>query len=336
MKNQRKSPWIGCLFYLILITPAYFFTSWQVATSTAVLITVLMILFGGIDNEIKKMRKLKNTPRTVISNAPKHGYIKLLARVKPKIAGLKTFLTNEAADYRWISFQYAYTNEKRDADGSSRYESGWSSFYDDETNLKTLEIFDGTSSCFVSLHNAHYYINKKEKQLTARELLHLIKEKGFQNVPLDSIKEDQKLKVVERWIKKDQPITFYGTMNKLPLDHIPNDIIKAADKALKYGPDDDTRKRDRERILNQEDWKTLMHRAKEEGATTLDILTSDYTNTAENELVLNVKDNKVLNQNSYIAMGIYLLSIALVVFMWYGFVNSEYPEFFKQLLTLIN
>lgn len=331
MKNtDKKSPWLGCLFYLALVAPAYFLTSWQVATSIAVLITALMMMFGGIVHEIKKMKKLKNTPRTVISNTPKYGYVKLLAKVKTKSPELKTYLTNEPTDYRWISIQQAYTNEKREADGSSRYESGWTSIYDDETNLKTLEIYDGTGSCLVGLHNAHYYINYKTKDLTARELLQFIKEKNLLGIPVERIKEDQKFKLVERWIKKDQTITFYGTMNKLSLEEIPNDIIKAADKALKYGPDDDTRKRDRKRILSEADWQTLINDAKKSGRDSLDILTSDYSNTAENELVLNVKDNKALNQSSYIAMVAYLIGAAILSLVWYGFVNSQYPEFFEQ------
>jgi hypothetical protein len=287
-----------------------------------------MFLYGGVVHEIKKMRKLKSTTRSVINNTPKFGYVKLIAKVKPeKTDGINTILTNQRADYRWVSFQYAYTNTKTDADGSSKTESGWHSFYDEETNLKTLQIYDGTGSCLVGLHHAHYYINYKERNFTARELLSLIKEKELAGVPLDDIKEDLQLKVVERWIAKDQPITFYGTMNKLELDQVPQDIIAAADKALKYGADDDTRKRDRYRILKAEDWKALMDQARKEGETTLDILTADYTNTAENELILNAKDNKVLNWNRYIAILVYIIASGIVGLVWYGFVNSQYPEF---------
>ncbi len=168
---KEKLPWMGCLLYLALICPAFLFIRWEIATSIAVLITALMFMYGGIEHEIKKMRKLKNTVRTVISNTPKFGYVKIVGKVKPIETDLTTLLTNEQADYRWVSFQYAYTNEKREADGTSRYESGWSSFYDDETNLKILEIYDGTGSAYVGLHNAHYYINIKEKEFTARELL---------------------------------------------------------------------------------------------------------------------------------------------------------------------
>ncbi len=289
-----------------------------------------MIMYGGIEHEIKKIRKLKNTRRTVISAAPSFGYINLKAKIKPSIPNIKTYLTHEPADYRWLSIQYMDTQEKREADGTIRYESDWISFYDEETNLKTLEISDGTGSCLVGLHHAHYYINYKKKELTPVELLAFVKKEGLQNMPLERIKKDQKFQVVERWIKKDQSITIYGTMNKLSLGDPPSDLIKAAGKALKYGPDDDTRKRDRQRILDENDWKKLIDQAKEAGENRLNIVTSDYTNTAENELVLNAKDNKVLNQNSYLAMAAYLIGAAIVSLVWYGFVNSQYPEFFDR------
>ncbi len=329
-KGKKKSPWIGCLFYLLLVGPAFLLTRWEVATSIAVLITALMIMYGGIEHEIKKMRKLKRTVRTVISNAPAFGYIKLIAKVKPSVTNVTTYLSDKPAAYRWISLQYAYTNEKREADGSSRYESGWSSFFDEETDVKSLEIYDGTGSCLVGLHHAHYYINTNEKAVTSVELLHLIKDKKLNQVPLDKITEDQKFKVVERWIEPEQAITFYGTMNKLPLDQVPVDIIKAADKALKYGPDDDTRKRDRKRLLHEEDWQKLQEQASLRGEDTLNILTADYTNTAENELVLNAKDNKALTRNSYIAIGAYLIGAGIILLTWYGFVNSQYPAFFEH------
>lgn len=326
MKN-KKSPLFGCLLYLILTGPAYLLTRWEIATSIAVVITALMIMYGGIVHEIKKMRKLKNTRRTVIRNAPKNGYVKLRARVKPALPKVTTYLTSEPADYRWLSIQYSYTNEKRNADNTVRHESGWASFYDHETHLKSFEIIDGTGSCYVGLHHAHYYVNHKEKEFTAFELLKFIKERDLGEIPLEQISKDQKLKVVERWIKKDQLITLYGTMNKLPLDKVPHDLINAASKALKYGADDDTRKRDRERVLDEKDWKKLMTKAKTDGSNTLDILTADYTNTAENELVLNVKDNKALNQNSYMAITFYLIGACIISVIWYGFVNSQYPEF---------
>jgi len=330
MTKSKKNPLWGCLFYVTLVSPAFFLTRWEVAASIAVLITVLMIMYGGIVHEIKKMRKLRDTPRSVISNTPGFGYVKLVAKVKPPDLEVVTLFSSRPAAYRWISFQHAYTNEKRDADGSTRYESGWSSFYDDETDLKALQIYDATGSCYLGLHHAHYYINYQEKEFTAFELLQFIKEKNLIGIPIDKITEDQKLKVVERWIEKDQPITFYGTMNKLSLDHVPHDIIKAADKALKYGADDDTRKRDPERKLDEADWKDLIIKAKADGARTLDILTADYTNTAENELVLNANDNKALNSNSYIAIVVYLIGAVVLSLVWYGFVNTQYPEFFEQ------
>ncbi|MEO1097665.1 MAG: hypothetical protein AAFX57_07920, partial [Bacteroidota bacterium] len=259
---KKKSPWKGCLTYLTLTVPAYFFTSWQVATSIAVLITALMIMYGGIEHEIKKIRKLKNTPRTVISAAPSFGYVKLKAKIKPSIPNIMTYLSHEPAGYRWLSIQYMDTQEKREADATIRYESDWISLYDEETNLKTFEISDGTGSCLVGLHHTHYYINYKKKELTPVQLLEFVKKESLQNVPLERIKKDKKFQVVERWIKKDQPITIYGTMNKLSLGHPPPDLIKAAGKALKYGADDDTRKRDPQRLLTKEDWQTLIDQAK--------------------------------------------------------------------------
>ncbi len=138
------------------------------------------------------------------------------------------------------------------------------------------------------------------------------------------------MNVEERCVAKDQPITFYGTMNKLSLDRIPTDLIAAAKKALKYGPDDDTRKRDRKRVLNENDWSDLMIQAKKNGADTLNILTSDYNETPENELVLNAKDNKALNRDSYIAIVMYVIGACVFGTVWYAFVNSQYPEFFEQ------
>ena len=201
-KAAKKSPWIGCLLYIALIGPAYVLTSWQVATSIAVLITALMMMIGGIQHEIKKMKKLKSTPRSAISNTPPHGYVKLVAKIKPALENLNSYITNEPVDYRWISLQRAYTIHKSEADGGSRSESGWSSFYDDETNLKTLEIYDGTGSCLVGLHHAHYHINQKVQHMNAVQLLKFIKAKGLKNVPLEDIEENQKMKVVERWVRK--------------------------------------------------------------------------------------------------------------------------------------
>ena len=129
---------------------------------------------------------------------------------------------------------------------------------------------------------------------------------------------------------EDQPITFYGTMNKLPLDKVPHDIIKESKRARKYGPDDDTSSTDRKRLLKEHEWKKLMEQAKEVGEETLNILTSDYTDTPENELVLNVKGNKALNQDSYAAMVAYFIGAVGFSLAWYWFVNLQYPEFFEQ------
>ena len=119
-------------------------------------------------------------------------------------------------------------------------------------------------------------------------------------------------------------------MNKLSPEEVPHDLIKEAKRALKYGADDDTRKRDRDRLLHEQDWQTLLNIAKKDGADSLRILTADYTNTAENELVLNVKDNKALTQSSYIAIVVYLIGAGILSLTWYGFVNSQFPAFFEQ------
>ena len=326
MKN-KKSPWLGCLFYLLLVGPAFFFTSWQVATSIAVLVTALMFMYGAITREFKKMKKLKNTQRRVISNTPKYGYVKLVAKIKAAANSATTYFTKEAADFHWISFQYAYTVNTGNADGSSSTRTDWHTFYEKTTAMKTFEIYDSTGSCSVGLHNAHWYVNEKSKQMKARELLQFIQTHNISDVPLEEIEETKRIRIIERWVSKDQLINFYGTMNKLPLDEAPFELIEKAQKARKYGPDDDTRKTDRKRLLDETDWLDLIAKAKESGADTLDILTSDYSDTPENELVLNVKDNKILNRNSYIAIVMYLISAGIFCLVWYAFINSEYPEF---------
>lgn len=331
-KVDKKSPWLGCLFYLALVSLAYFLTAWQVATSIAVLITAWMFLYGGIVHEIKKMRKLKNTPRMLISQTPPHGYVKLLAKVKPEKNSplVKTYFTQEPADYHWISFQYANTAEESNAEGGTSSRTEWYTFYERTTHRKTIQIDDGTGTCYVALQNASWYVNRKVKQPKAREFLLFIQKHGIEDVPLDGIKKDQRFKIVERWIRKDQAFTLYGTMNKLALDQLPQDIIKNAKRVPKYGSENDTRSSDSSMILNENDWKSLINVAKKEGASTLDILTTDYTDTPENELVLNVKDNKAINRNSYIAIVVFVFSAVVVALVWYGFVNSQYPEFFEQ------
>ncbi len=181
--------------------------------------------------------------------------------------------------------------------------------------------------------NIHFHVKEQSKTYKTEELKILLEQKDFLNVPFEKVADQEKIKVIERWVPKEHSLTFYGTFNRLSVEYIPEDLIKAAEKSRKLGANNDAMARDRKRIMKSEDWGQLIANAKKENRSTIDILTADYSNNEEKEISMSLKDNVRPNFGT---IFLYLFIICFVITMGLLFVNAQFPEFVAEFIANFN
>ncbi|MEL6559065.1 MAG: hypothetical protein AAFQ94_12830 [Bacteroidota bacterium] len=331
-QSDNKTILFGCLSNLAVILPWYFIAPWKPASVLAVMSTLIFFFVWAIYHEFKKHAIRKKTPRSVISGMPKYGYVKLLATIEND-SNFTTWFTGEQADYRWLNLEKVTISKSTSSSGTETTRKYWSSFYNDETAVKHMVVKDATGSCLVGLHNMHFYIKRKKKTYKSTELLPLLDRNQYPEEVFDALQNEKSIRVAERWVPKDLRLTFYGVFNKLPLDQIPSDLIKAAEKSRKLGALDDEMRRNSIRLLQEADWEELIEKAKNERKSTVDILTADYDRNEELELIMSVKDNL---KPDFVSILAYLFAIAFVTTVGLLIVNSQFPEFTEEFLRKIN
>ncbi|MEM8894166.1 MAG: hypothetical protein AAGC88_06290, partial [Bacteroidota bacterium] len=156
--REKGTLMLGCAAIIAGIIPWYFIAPWQVASILAVTTSFVLLFAGAIIGEFMKAPLQKHTRTSNIGQAQHKEYTKLVANIQDPVKS-KTWFTGETADYRWLSFQKPYKVETTDTDETVTHRSGWNLFYDNESNLKTMEVTDATGSCLVAMHNIQFMLN---------------------------------------------------------------------------------------------------------------------------------------------------------------------------------
>jgi hypothetical protein len=302
-----------------------------VGIGMVIYLTVITFISNGIASNYEKIKERKATNKSTINTA-RNGYVELVVNIQNNNQHLTTWFTDEKVDYRWISFKKSYTNESREGDGSATYSSGWHSFYDHESVDKFLTVFDGTGECYANLHMSDLNIQYKSKIFKPLELLEELKKKPIEGFPYDELEKDEKVKVVEQWVPRNQKVFLYGTFNSLSVDEPPHDLIELSNNARGHG-------RPFEYIWRHSkapDWQRLIDEVKEKGLSRLPIVMTNYDRDPVHPLLINLKGDKELNRSniigSIIMIGLILLTTVFALLM----LNYEYPDIFDQIRSLLS
>lgn len=307
MKPKKKPSPVGCIVYTIVLVLVYIVTPLLLAISFTFFSFFVVIIGHSIILKAKKIKLRNKTNKSTISTA-QEGYVELVARIKDGDPQLKTWLTGESADYRWLSF-----NRYVGRSGSGSGKGKWSSFFDHESAEKVLSVTDGSGDCNVSLHRADFRIKTTTKFFKSIDLLKKLKDHGIDGFPYHDLEANKEIDVTEQWIPKNETVSFYGNLHKLSLDQTSHALIE--DNIVMRG----SNRLEHARFLETEDYQRLTRKEKEEGGQSLKILTSNYDSNPVEGLIISLKGDKSINQRSYAT--IIFLSFAMLVLFFIGGVH---------------
>ncbi|MEQ8924605.1 MAG: hypothetical protein RLO81_02265 [Fulvivirga sp.] len=319
MTPEKKPSAIPGIIYIACVIAGFIYLPILVAFLIAFGGFGALLFVGEIMKQVKMIRQRNQTNKSTIAAAPE-GFVEIIGRIKaPK--DVRTFLTNEPADYRSITFSYSHQADRnRDLTAVEVYLS--------ETEEKRLQIYDGSATCQVLLHASELDLHEKVTHIKTEELKILLKERPLDGFPLEELDKHNSLTITEKWVRRGEKLRCYGYLRKIKYGERPEDLVEIHSKKI--------RRLDFERRnLTDKDWAEMQ---KEAGAD-YKLMTSNYADLERRdikELIISWKDDKQLNTKAYFQI---LLMIFLFVFL-VGFCVlitwSQYPELLSGLWKLIS
>lgn len=311
MPDKKKTGAIGCLVFLLIVVPPYFFFPVGVAVGFTIICGCMGLIIPEMNREIKKVTQRKLTNKSTIA-AAQEGFVELVAKIKG-IENISTWLEGIAADFVKIRLLKWVKN--------SRNKNSIVSFYEHRTSLKKLQITDGSADAWLSLHETTMHLKKKKKRLKKSDLLKLLEKYPLPNFNLDELKDKNTFWVEEHYIPKGQYAYCYGIMNKLNTSDTPHHILKH--KENRHA------RHSKEFALNETDWQEMVDSTH---THQIKLLTADYgqSNYIE-KLLISLKGDHSLRLKSYFYL-LMMVIIIMVLFAFYGlYVWKGHPEVWETI-----
>lgn len=313
VKKKKPSPIPG-IIYIVCVVAAFIYLPNLVAFLIAFGGFGTLLIAGEIVKQLQMIRLRNQTNKSTIASAPE-GFAEIIGKVKNP-AEVRTFLTNEPADYRSITFSYVQKgNRERDLNANTIFSS--------ETEEKRLQIYDGSADCQVLLHASKLDLPEKVIHIKTEEIRQLLKENPLDDFPLKVLDEHKILTVTEKWVRKGEKLRCYGYMRKLISGERPQEVIAAHEKEIR-GLDFSRRN------FTESDWQEL----ELETGSSFKIMTSHYVDLARRdvrELIISNKDDKQLNRRAYFQILFMVLIFLFLIGLCIGITWSQYPELFNHI-----
>ncbi|MEM8894167.1 MAG: hypothetical protein AAGC88_06295 [Bacteroidota bacterium] len=321
-KDKKQSP-VGCLIFLAISIVTFVFLPWQVALGATVVLFFLILIINAIVVEFRKISQRNDTQKSLISQASS-GFTELHAKVKPKNESLKTWLTGEPADYRWVSFKKFY----RPKNSTNTGRGDWVSFHDEESENKALTISDGSAECKALMHMVDLRVKMKTKKMKPVELLQALKTNPIEDFDVNKLDKDRIVLVEEKWIPKDEYMFFYGDMYSFD-EQPPKSLIEGIEKSWRGG-----NYRDKQRKLSEQDWEALVDEFRSNGQSKAKVIATNYDQDPADGLIISNAGDAKVNLFSYLSILAMLFGIVFVLAFAYLILNAEHPEIIEQVLQL--
>jgi len=319
MPSEKKASPITGIIFIICVVLAFIYLPNLVAFLIAFGGFGALLIVGEIAKQITMIRLRNQTNKSTIAAAPE-GFTEIVGKIKNPTE-IKTFLTDERADYRSVIFSYTHqTNREGDLTAIELYVS--------ETDEKVLSVYDGSATCYVLLHAAQLHLHTKVKHLKTEEIKRLLKDKPLKEFPIEALDEYNKLTVTERWVRRGEKLNCYGFMRNMKYGERANDLLAVHEKEIK-------RLDSARRNLNETDWQKI----EGEAGSDYKIMTTHYVDLARRdvrELIISLKDDKQLNKSSYLQILLMLIILLVLLSFCIGITWSQYPELILNVLELFS
>jgi len=306
MSDKKKTGAIGCLVFLLIVVPPYFYFPTGLAIGFTVVCSVLGFIIPEMTREIGKIKQRKATNKSTIA-AAQEGFVEIVAKVKG-IENVSTWLEGEKADFTLLKLLKWVRN--------SRKKNTIVSFYEHRSSPKKLLVTDGSADAWVSLHETTMHLTKKKKQFKKDELLKLLEKHPLPNFNLDELKDKNTFWVEEHYITKGEYVNFYGIMHKLNTANTPAYILKYKDNRHA--------RHTQNLALDESDWQEMIDSTH---ASNLKLLTADYSapNYIE-KLLISLKGDHSLRLRSYLNLFMMLVMILVILSFFALYVWKGHPE----------
>lgn len=178
MADKKSSP-VGCLIYLLIVAPPFFFFPIGVAIGFTAVITVISLVTAEIHREVKKLKQRKVTNKSTIS-AARNGFVEVVAKIKNN-EPISSWLDKEAIAYSEVSVAKMFRRTDRKSEKQV--------FYSHRSHVRKMKISDGSAECWVSLHHVTMHLNPKRRRIKKQELLTLLAERPLPDFPIHALED---------------------------------------------------------------------------------------------------------------------------------------------------
>lgn len=312
MKKNSSSP-LGCLVFLIIIIPPYFFMPWKAALGFSIVSILLGFIIPEIIREIRKMKQRKVTNKSTIA-AARPGFVELVAKVA-NAAPKQSFLEEIPVDFHQL---HIGTNVRRE-----NRRSEYVSIYEYRSSPRILPITDGSGEAWVSLHHVDIHLKSKTKRLKKDTLLQFLEEKSLPDFPLKALEKSNLFHLTEFYLPKNEYAYFYGIMNVLPTRSNPDEILAYQDD-----------RRDRfnnQYALTNEDWEHIKAKSKDK----VKLLTADYSPpTYIDKLIISSKGDRSLSLRTYLHVFMLCVFIVAILSLYGLYLWKGHPDLWEKIIGL--
>ena len=322
MQTKKKQSNIGCFVFVAIILVGFFYLPWMLVIGFAIAASIAMVLVFSILNEVKKIRKRSLTRKSLISKA-NEGYTELVAKIKPENLELQSWIDRTPADFTWLSFQKFHGSRHAEPRGK------WKSFFDIESENNFFKVTDGSGDCWVTTHMSDFQVERSIQYFSQNELRHKLKDVPINDFPLENLGDNTEIRAVEKWIRKDQTLFFFGHLHDLSHGH--KDLKTAAAKA--WGAID---YRNRSRLMGNNEWSDLLQKSEDSSPSIRKILTANYEAEPVERLIISKSGDSTINIRSYLAIIAFLIGLGFLLYPVYSILSSEYSEILDRINDLLN